>query len=81
MNLDEIHFLLLGQISMISVLPGSSFKLSLFKYVTMIRISLMMMFLPFVSIAQKSDFSGVWVLKEKKSLNGPDYENGVPKII
>jgi hypothetical protein len=63
--------------SLSSVPPESC----LFKYVTMIRISLMMMFLPFVSIAQESDFSGIWMLKEKKSLNGPDYENGVPKII
>ena len=33
----------------------------------------MMMFFPLVSIGQKSDFSGIWKLKEKKSLTGHDY--------
>jgi hypothetical protein len=43
----------------------------------MVRISLMMMFLPLFVNAQRVNFSGVWVLKERKSLNGPDYANGV----
>src|SRR5688572_5209763 len=35
--------------------------------------------LSLVGYGQNQNFSGVWVLKEKKNVFGPDYVNGVPK--
>lgn len=47
----------------------------------MIRMLAAIYFLPFVSFAQKIDFSGVWLIKEKSNISGIDYVNGLPKKI
>lgn len=47
----------------------------------MIRLFVMILFFPFVSIAQDQAFSGSWALEKKISLTGKDYANAVPKKI
>jgi len=37
--------------------------------------------LPFVMFGQEDRLNGVWKLKEAKSIEGPDYKNGIPRII
>lgn len=36
---------------------------------------------PMIVTAQTSNISGIWKLKEKTSLEGPDYYNGIPRVI
>lgn len=31
--------------------------------------------------AQTADFSGVWMIKERQMINGPEYSNALPKLI
>lgn len=44
-------------------------------------LSVLLFFLPLLLAGQNDILSGLWKLKQKKSIKGPNYENGIPDII